>query len=74
MPTYRPKPRPKSKSRILGLNAFELAEELGVSLFTIKTWKAKGIIPYLQIDRGMTRYQLPEVLEALNRQFKVTPK
>jgi predicted site-specific integrase-resolvase len=57
---------PKAKSKALGLTGLELCQALGVSMFSIHSWRTKGIIPFYKIG-GMVRYDLAKVKAALER-------
>lgn len=42
-----------------------LAETLNASLSTIRTWRGKGIIPFIRTGYKSIAYDLPDVLAAL---------
>jgi hypothetical protein len=43
-----------------------LATALGTSLSTIRTWRAKRLIPFIKTGHKMISYNLPKVMEALD--------
>lgn len=49
------------------LTAEQLAEELGESSRTIRTWKQKHVIPFVAISYRTQRFVLADVLAALAR-------
>jgi DNA-binding transcriptional regulator YiaG len=49
------------------LTAEQLAEELGESSRTIRTWRQKHVIPYVAISYRTQRFVLADVLTALAR-------
>jgi len=49
------------------LTAEQLAEELGESSRTIRTWKARHVIPFVAISYRTQRFVLADVLAALAR-------
>ena len=49
----------------------ELARKLGEMERTVRTWRVKGMIPYIRLGHKTIRYRLGPVLEALEkRQIK----
>lgn len=48
------------------LSEKSLAEILDVSPRTLRTWRKEGRLPYIRISRGTVRYDLAEVMEALD--------
>jgi excisionase family DNA binding protein len=48
------------------LNAAELAERLGVKPGTVLAWHRDGRIPSRKLTRKVLRFNLPEVLAALD--------
>ena len=48
------------------LSEKSLAEILDVSPRTLRTWRKEGRFPYIRISRGAVRYDLAEVMEALD--------
>jgi excisionase family DNA binding protein len=55
-----------SQLKFLGLTTDELAKALGVSPFTIYTYREKQLIPFYKVG-GLVRYKLSEVKEALEK-------
>jgi excisionase family DNA binding protein len=49
------------------LSERSLAEILDVSPRTLRTWRKEGRLPYLRISRGTVRYDLSEVMAALDQ-------
>lgn len=43
----------------------ELAQALGTALSTIRTWRAKRLIPFIKTGHKSISYNLPKVLAAL---------
>jgi hypothetical protein len=50
-----------------------LADRLGVSLSTIRTWRAKRLIPFVSTGHRSISYRLPSVLAAIER-LEVRPQ
>ncbi len=57
-------PESKSKSALIYGDA-ALACELGAGLSTIRTWRAKKLIPYIKTGHKSICYNLAKVLAAL---------
>ncbi len=55
------------------IDRFELAKALRVSPDTVKTWKHRGLIPFLQIGKTV-RYDPKDVLEALRKRSTYVPR
>lgn len=55
------------------LNQMELAEALRVSPRTIRNWEKAKILPVIKV-RGVKRYRLDRVLEALDRNHTLIAK
>jgi hypothetical protein len=49
------------------LDKYELAPKLGESVKTIDTWTKNGVIPFIPCGPHTRRYQLDDVLRALQR-------
>jgi hypothetical protein len=49
-----------------------LADAIGAGLSTVRTWRAKRIIPYIKTGHKSVIYNLPKVLAALE-EFEVKP-
>jgi len=49
------------------LDTDKLAEVLGVSVSTIKTWARKGLIPSLRVGKRTIRFDLGAVRAAMER-------
>jgi len=69
---YWKKPRSKWKKyhrrgRGLLLTESELAIKLGEEPRTIRTWRLKGIMPYLMLGHKSIRYSLDDVLAVLRK-------
>lgn len=47
------------------LSEKNLAEMLDVSPRTLRTWRAEGRLPFIRISQGTVRYELEEVMAAL---------
>jgi hypothetical protein len=45
----------------------KLAEALGSKLSTVRTWRTKGLIPFIKTGHKSIMYQLPAVLAALEK-------
>jgi excisionase family DNA binding protein len=62
---------PRKKHRRLGngvlLTTEELATQLGESARSIRSWKHKGAIPYVNLGYRTHRFRLDDVLVALQR-------
>ena len=54
------------------LNIFELAEAKNRSVREVRTWRQKGIIPFLKLGHRTCLFDLEKVNEALAR-FEVKP-
>ena len=61
-----------SQLKFLGLTTDELAKALGVSPFTIYTYREKELIPFYKVG-GLVRFDLAKVKAALRR-FEVPAK
>ncbi|MCB1205016.1 MAG: helix-turn-helix domain-containing protein [Verrucomicrobiae bacterium] len=48
------------------LSEKSLAEILDVSTRTLRTWRMEGRLPYIRISAGTVRYDLAEVMAALD--------
>jgi hypothetical protein len=44
-----------------------LASRLGISLSTVRTWRAKRLIPFLSTGHRSISYRLPAVMAAIER-------
>lgn len=44
-----------------------LAQMLGAGLSTVRTWRAKRLIPFIRTGHRSIAYSLPRVLQALER-------
>lgn len=55
------------------LSEKRLAGILDVSTRTLRTWRKEGRLPYIRISRGTVRYDLDEVMAALEER-KVNPR
>ena len=49
-----------------------LADAIGAGLSTVRTWRAKRLIPYIKTGHKSVIYDLPKVLAALEA-FEVKP-
>ena len=47
------------------VSAKSLAALLEVSPRTIRSWQSQGRLPFIRISKGTTRYDVDEVMEAL---------
>jgi predicted site-specific integrase-resolvase len=45
----------------------KLAQTLGAQVSTIRTWRYKGLIPFIKTGHKSIMYQLPAVLAALEK-------
>jgi hypothetical protein len=67
-------PRPATATPELGwLTREELAAAIPVSARTVDQWRLNGWIPFVKA-KGIVRFDLDKVKEALLRQFEVKPK